>query len=63
MAAELAMKLPKNLGDILYALRFRIGYPETIVSTQPDGQEWVIEGAGRARYRFRLVKATRIFAQ
>lgn len=59
-AAELEMKLPKNLGDVLYALRFRIGYPETIVATQPDGQEWIIEGAGRARYRFRLVKAIRI---
>lgn len=60
MAAEMEMKLPKNLGDILYALRFRIGYPESIVATQPDGQEWIIEGAGRARYRFRLVKKIRI---
>ena len=59
-AAELEMKLPKNLGDILYALRFRIGYPESIVATQPVGQEWVIEGTGRARYRFRLVTAIRI---
>jgi hypothetical protein len=60
MAAELEMKLPKNLGDILYALRFRIGYPDSIVATQPVGQEWIIEGAGRARYRFRLVKEIRI---
>lgn len=59
-AVELEMKLPKNLGDVLYALRFRIGYPASIVATQPDGLEWVIEGAGRARYRFRLVKAIRI---
>jgi hypothetical protein len=59
-AVEMEMKLPKNLGDILYALRFRIGYPDSIVATQPDGQEWIIEGAGRARYRFRLVKAIRI---
>ncbi|MEN3950724.1 endonuclease [Iodidimonas sp. SYSU 1G8] len=59
-AAELEMKLPKNLGDVLYALRFRIGYPDSIVATQPDGREWVIEGAGRARYRFRLVRAIRI---
>lgn len=59
-AAEMEIKLPKNLGDVLYALRFRIGYPETIVATQPAGYEWIIEGAGRARYRFRLVKAIRI---
>jgi len=60
VATSLDMKLPKNLGDILYALRFRIGYPDSIVETQPVGLEWIIEGAGRARYRFRLVKAVRI---
>lgn len=60
MANELEMELPKNLGDVLYALRFRIGYPDRIVATQPDDQEWIIEGAGRALYRFRLVKAIRI---
>jgi hypothetical protein len=60
VAIKMDMKLPKNLGDILYALRFRIGYPDSIIATQPDGQEWIIEGAGRARYRFRLVKSIRI---
>lgn len=60
VAAELSIKLPKNLGDLPYALRYRIKYPESILATQPDGLEWIIEGAGRARYRFRLVKATRI---
>lgn len=60
VANELGIKLPKNLGDVLYALRFRIGYPDSIVATQPEGQEWIIEGAGRARYRFRLVNAIRI---
>lgn len=60
VAASLLMKLPKNLGDVLYALRFRIGYPQKIIGTQPDGLEWIIEGAGRARYRFRLVRAIRI---
>jgi len=59
-ATDLEIKLPKNLGDVLYALRFRIGYPDSIVATQPEELEWVIEGAGRARYRFRLVKAIRI---
>lgn len=60
VAAQLEIALPKNIGDILYALRFRIGYPDSILETQPAGQEWIIEGAGRARYRFRLVKAIRI---
>lgn len=60
IAAEVGMKLPKNLGDVMYAIRYRISLPDSILRTQPDGQEWIIEGAGRARYRFRLVKKTRI---
>lgn len=59
-AAELKIQLPKNLGDLIYSLRFRMALPGTIIETQPKGAEWIIEGAGRARYRFRLVSATRI---
>lgn len=59
-AAVLAIDLPKNLGDVLYSFRFRVALPEQIVQTQPEGLEWIIELAGRARYRFRLVKANRI---
>lgn len=54
------IKLPKNLGDMLYSFRYRNPLPDAILATQPDGQEWVIEPAGRARYRFKLVTATRI---
>ena len=60
VASKLSVKLPKNLGDVIYALRYRIGYPDSISETQPEGLEWIIEGAGRAGYRFRLVKAQRI---
>ncbi|QIL70699.1 endonuclease [Diaphorobacter sp. HDW4B] len=59
-ALELGITLPKNLGDVMYALRYRISFPESILATQPKDREWVIEGAGRARYRLRLVKKTRI---
>jgi hypothetical protein len=59
-ASELQIALPKNQGDITYALRYRISYPESILATQSKGREWIIEGAGRARYRFRLVRAQRI---
>ena len=34
--------------------------PERVAATQPDEMEWVIELAGRARYRFSLVKVNRI---
>ena len=59
-AAALDIPLPKNLGDVLYSFRFRAALPERIAVTQPAGLEWIIELAGRARYRFRLVKANRI---
>jgi hypothetical protein len=59
-AAKLDIKLPKNLGDLIYSFRFRVALPDGIVATQPEGLEWIIEGAGRARYRFKLVKAQRI---
>lgn len=53
-AAKLGIKEPKNLGDVLYSARHRSGLPQSIQSTQPEGQEWVIEGAGPAKYAFRL---------
>lgn len=59
-ANTMGASLPKNLGDVIYALRYRIGFPEEVTSTQPPGMEWVIEGAGRARYRFILVPLSRI---
>ena len=59
-AARQEISLPKNIGDLIYSFRFRTPLPDAVLATQPDGQEWVIEGAGRARYRFRLVRLTRI---
>lgn len=59
-AAEQGIPPPKNIGDLFYSFRFRTALPEKILATQPEGLEWVIEGAGRARYRFRLVRVTRI---
>ena len=60
-AAEvLNIPRPKNLGDLLYSFRFRKALPERIVETQPEGMEWLIELAGHAVYKFRLVKISRI---
>lgn len=59
-AAELGIDLPKNLGDVIYSVRFRTALPPEILATQPPGMEWIIEGAGRSSYRFRLVKINRI---
>jgi hypothetical protein len=60
VAAKKGLRNPKNLGDLIYSFRYRKGLPEDIKSTATDDLEWVIEPAGRARYRFRLVRASRI---
>jgi hypothetical protein len=59
-AEELAIQLPKNLGDVIYSFRYRKALPARILETQPEGREWIIVGAGDALYRFRLVAKTRI---
>jgi hypothetical protein len=59
-AKQLGIRLPDNIGDVPYSIRYRVALPQKIVDTQPEGREWIIEGAGRSRYRFKLVPATRI---
>jgi hypothetical protein len=59
-AEALGLERPKNLGDVIYAMRYRTPMPESILATQPKGKEWIIEGAGRAKYRFVLVPLNRI---
>ncbi len=56
----LAPQLDLNPGDVPYAYRYRRELPTAILATQPVGKVWIIEGAGRSKYRFRLVPATRI---
>jgi hypothetical protein len=59
-AKRLGIQTPKNLGDVLYSARYRNSLPEAITKTALSGKEWVIEGAGAARYRFTLVSLNRI---
>jgi hypothetical protein len=59
-AQVLGFKSVKNIGDVAYSFRYRNNLPSSILKTQPDGLEWVIVGAGKGRYRFKLVKETRI---
>ena len=60
VASELGIQLPKNVGDLIYSFRYRNELPASILETAKNGLEWIIEGAGRAKYRFRLVKLNRI---
>lgn len=59
-ASDLDIELPKNLGDVVYSIRYRMPMPVSILDTQPEGLEWIIEGAGRSRYEFKLVRVNRI---
>lgn len=60
VAGKIGVSLPKNLGDLIYSFRYRRGLPGEILATETAGREWIIEPAGRARYRFRLAKISRI---
>jgi hypothetical protein len=55
-----ASDLDLNPGDVLYTYRYRRKLPARILATQPEGSEWIIEGAGRGKYQFKLAKATRV---
>ncbi len=57
-AAQLGIKLPKNLGDILYSFRYRTDLPASIADKALEGYEWVLRPAGRGRYKFELSKQT-----
>ncbi|HEX7891970.1 MAG TPA: hypothetical protein VF522_21660 [Ramlibacter sp.] len=59
-ATTLKIQLPENLGDVIYSMRFRTQMPASVLKTQAAGSEWIIELAGRSKYRFRLVKKNRI---
>lgn len=59
-SATLGFASVKNIGDVPYSFRYRNRLPDSILATQPEGLEWIIAGAGKGRYRFRLVKETRI---
>jgi len=55
-AKRLKIKLPKNLGDIVYTFRYRGVLPESITNKAPKGLHWIIRGTGRAKYSFALAR-------
>lgn len=55
-AKKLKIKLPLNLGDIIYSFRYRTPLPEKIINTASKNLEWIIRPAGRAKYKFILTK-------
>lgn len=55
VAKKLRIKLPKNLGDLIYSFRYRTPLPESVRSTAGTGNNWIIRPAGKSKYRFALV--------
>lgn len=53
-AKSLNIKLPKNLGDVIYSFRFRTELPNSIVKIASKDEEWLIKLAGRSIYCFSL---------
>lgn len=59
-AELLDIKLPKNLGDVIYSFKFRTSLPETVKATAEAGKEWVIKNVGRSQYAFEQLANSRI---
>jgi len=52
VAKQLRIDLPKNLGDVVYAFRYRQKLPKKIRDLAPKGKDWIIRPAGQSRYVF-----------
>lgn len=52
VAKKLGIKLPKNLGDVIYSFRYRAVLPVSVRAKAPKGKEWIIRPAGASRYCF-----------
>jgi hypothetical protein len=52
VASDLGVKLPKNLGDVVYSFRYRTPLPQSIRDRAPAGESWIIFPAGISKYKF-----------
>ena len=60
VAGKLKIRLPKNLGDLVYSFRYRATLPDSIQATAGKGEVWIIRPAGRSKYRFVLIREVRL---
>jgi hypothetical protein len=60
VAKKIGIRLPKNLGDVIYSFRYRAELPESIRAKAPSGSEWIIRPAGRSKYVFVTATAATI---
>jgi hypothetical protein len=59
-ARELEIDLPKNIGDVIYSFRYRTPLPDIILKAASRNRIWVIEPAGKAKYRFSLIREVKL---
>jgi len=59
-AEELGVDVPKNLGDVVYAFKYRKELPSFIQEKAPENMNWVLVGRGSAQYAFELRAEARI---
>lgn len=55
-ARSLGITNPKNLGDVVYSIRYRQDLPKSINDKAPKGLQWIIRPKGKSRYAFEAVK-------
>lgn len=60
VANKIGIRLPKNLGDVIYSFRYRTQLPESIRAKAPKGCEWIIRPAGRSKYVFATTSSATI---
>ncbi|MDE2728147.1 MAG: endonuclease, partial [Gemmatimonadota bacterium] len=59
-ARDLGLEAPKNLGDVVYSIRYRTDMPAEIDNLAPPGMTWALFPAGRSIYAFRPVAVNQI---
>ncbi len=52
----------KNLGDIVYSVRYRTELPTDIQESAPPNCEWIILGTGKGAYEYRLARKAKVVA-
>lgn len=61
-AIELGLAPISNVGDAVYAFRFRTELPPSVKDTAPEGLEWIIRQDGISQYKFVLTKSASFVA-
>ncbi len=56
-AQDLGIRIPKNVGDLVYSFRYRATLPPIVTAAAPEGYGWLIRPAGSGRYKMVLARS------